>query len=93
MIRIIIRLILRETHLVSFDHYQHELHNQLQRASERGAKSIVVSAAELNLAVGGSSQFMESCFEALKAEIGPGDDVLVALDAGPGFSVRFTLPR
>ncbi|QDM32699.1 hypothetical protein FNL55_16085 [Tardiphaga sp. vice352] len=79
--------------MVSFDHYQHELHKQLQQASERGAKSIVITAAELNLAVGGKPGFMDSCFEALQCEIGPDDEVLIEPDGGTGLAVRFSLPR
>lgn len=79
--------------MVSFDHYAHELHKQLQQASELGAKSIVITAAELSLAVGDKSGFMEFCFEALQTEIKPGDDVLVEPNGGKGLAIRFALPR
>lgn len=79
--------------MVSLDHYQHELHSKLQQASKRGAKSVVVTAEELNQAVGGSAQYINNCLEALHSAIGPNDDVLIELDRGPDFAVRFTLPR
>jgi hypothetical protein len=79
--------------LASFDHYQHELQSQLQAAAKGSAKSIIITAAELCLAVGGKPGFMESCFEALQTEIKPGDDVLIEPNGGKGLAVRFALPR
>ncbi|MDB5505220.1 MAG: hypothetical protein JWR89_5122 [Tardiphaga sp.] len=79
--------------MVSFDHFQHELHKQFYQASKRGDKSIVITAADLSLAVGAKPGFMESCFEALQTEIKPGDDVLIEPNGGKGLAIRFTLPR
>lgn len=79
--------------MVAFDHFQHELQNQLRRASKRGAKSIIVTASELNLAVGGSGEFMDNCFEALHTELGPGDEVLIEVENRADLAVRFSLPR
>ena len=83
----------QETRLVSFDHYSFELQNQLREASKRGASFIIVTASELNLAVGGSGQFINNCFEALQSEIGPNDEVLVDTESGNDLAVRFSLPR
>lgn len=41
------------TIMVSFDQYQLELQCQLDRAAKRGTKCVIVTATELNLAVGG----------------------------------------
>jgi hypothetical protein len=79
--------------LASFDHFQHELKSQLRQASKRNARSIVITAAELSLAVGGKPGFTDDCFEALQKEMGPGDEVIVEAGGGTGLAIRYLLPR
>jgi hypothetical protein len=79
--------------LASYDHYLHELQAQLQRATKRRAREIILNSAELNHAVGGPTGFIENCFDAMDGEIGPGDEVLVERDSGSGMTVRYVLPR
>jgi hypothetical protein len=79
--------------LASYDHYLHELQTQLQRATKRRAKEIIVNSGELNHAVGGLGGFIENCFEAMNGEIGPGDEILAGRDSGAGMTVRYVLPR
>ena len=83
----------QEIRLVSFDHFQHELQTQLRQAFKRGAKSIVITATELNLAVGGKPGFMDDCFEALQSEMRPGDEVLVDTPGAASLAIRYSLPR
>lgn len=77
----------------SFDHYFYELQKQLRRAAEQGMTSIVITSGELHLAVGGNSGFMENCIEAMEAEMGGRDELLVVPDSNSGISVRYALPR
>ncbi|HEY9216108.1 MAG TPA: hypothetical protein VIQ29_25025 [Ancylobacter sp.] len=79
--------------MVSYDHYFHELQKQLVDAAGRGMTSVVISSAELNLAVGGPTGFMENCFEAMEAELEAGDEVLPGSESGSGMTVRYGLPR
>ncbi|QDM17666.1 hypothetical protein [Tardiphaga sp. vice278] len=79
--------------MASLDHYQHELQSQLQCAAKRGAKSIIITAAELNLAIAGRPGFMNNCFEAMQTEAGPDDVVVMEAGSGTGLAVRYVLPR
>lgn len=79
--------------MVSFDHYRSELQRQLDNATKRGAKSVVVTASELRLAVDGPPASVDECFHAMNCEIADGDEVMMMSDGGTGLVVRFALPR
>jgi hypothetical protein len=78
--------------MVSVDHFAHELRTQLRNGAEQGATTIVITSGDFckNIRMGSGST--QACCEAMKAEVRPGDDVLVS-SSGAGMTVRYRLPR
>jgi hypothetical protein len=85
-------MILREAQLVSVDHFRHELLTQLRSAADQGGTTIVITSGELckNIRMGNS--WTQACFEAMQAEVKPGDDILTSV-SGAEMIIRYRLPR
>jgi hypothetical protein len=73
--------------LVSIDHYAHELHRQLTAATKLGTATVVITSAELHLAVAARSDFNNDCWLAMENILTPGD---LVIDSGV---IRYVLPR
>jgi hypothetical protein len=84
----------RDAHMVSADHFAHELRTQLNRATKHGSIDIVISSGELYRSVGGypGSLRMPACCDAMRSEMKPGDVLLVEQASGPRMTVRYRLP-
>jgi hypothetical protein len=86
----------REVSLVSVDHFRQELRAQMKRATKHGSIDIVINSGELYRSLGGypgSLHGMPTCCDAMRAEMKPGDVLLVEQTSGPGMTVRYRLPR
>jgi hypothetical protein len=81
-----------EAQLVSTDHFRHELSTQLRSAAAQGGTAIVITSGELCKNIRTGNSWTQACYEAMQAEMKPGDDVLVS-DSGSGMTVRYRLPR
>jgi hypothetical protein len=78
--------------VVSTDHFRHELITQLRRAAEEGATTVVVTSADLCRSIRNANNSMDACYEAMQAEIKPGDVVLDQI-SGNAMAIRYLLPR
>jgi hypothetical protein len=86
----------REVSLVSVDHFRQELQAQMKRAAKHGSIDIVINSGELYRSLGGypgSLHGMPACCDAMRAEMKPGDILLVEQISGPGMTVSYRLPR
>jgi hypothetical protein len=82
-------------HMVSADHFAHELRAQFKKAAARRATSVVVTSGELYQLLGGypgSTHGMPACCDAMRAEMKPGDILLVESN-GVGLTVCYQMPR
>jgi 5-methylcytosine-specific restriction protein A len=82
--------------LVSVDHFRQEILAQMSRATRHGSIDIVINSGELYRSLGGypgSMHGMPACCDAMRAEMVPGDILLVEQTSGPGMTVRYRLPR
>jgi len=82
--------------MISADHFAHELRAQLKKAAAQGATKVVVTSEELYRLLGGypgSTHGMPACCDAMRAEMKPGDNLLVEQPNGGGMTVRYLLPR
>jgi hypothetical protein len=70
--------------LVSTDHFKHELSTQLRSAAAQGGTAIVITSGELCKNIRMGNNWTQACFEAMQAEVKPGDDILVSVSSGPG---------
>jgi hypothetical protein len=73
----------------------HELRAQLKKAAAQGATKVVVTSGELCRLLGGypgSTHGMPACCNAMRAEMKPGDNLLVEQPNGGGMTVRYLLP-
>jgi hypothetical protein len=73
--------------LVSIDHYAHELHRQLTAATNLGAATVIITSAELHLAVAARSDVNNDCWLAME-NILTSEDLVI--DSGV---IRYILPR
>jgi len=78
--------------VVSTDHFRHELITQLRRAAEQGATTVVVTSTELCRSIRNANNSIEACYEAMQAEIKPGD-VVLDQSGGNAMAIRYQLPR
>jgi hypothetical protein len=83
----------RENHMVSIDHFAHELRTQLKRAAEQGATNILIRTSELCRSVRMGTSSMDAGCDAMQNEIKPGDVVVLDRNSGAGMTVRYLLPR
>jgi hypothetical protein len=86
----------REVSMVSVDHFRQELVAQMSRAAKHGSIETVVNSVKLYRSLGGypgSLHGMPACCDAMRAEMKPGDILLVEQTSGPGMTVRYRLPR
>jgi hypothetical protein len=85
-----------EVSLVSVDHFRQELLAQMKRATNHGSIDTVINSGELYRSLGGYPgplHGMPACCDAMRAEMKPGDILLVEQISGPGMTVRYRLPR
>lgn len=80
------------------DEFREELHARFRRATERGAKQIVVNSGELHRALGGypgQGHQMPSCSDVMHEAQRATDEVLSSPPSGRGASltIRYRLPR
>jgi hypothetical protein len=78
--------------VVSTDHFRHELITQLRRAVEEGATMLLVTSSDLCRSIRNANNSMDACFEAMQAEIKPGD-VVLDQSSGKAMAIRYLLPR
>ena len=82
--------------MASRDHFQQELHAQIERAIERGAEQLIVNSGELLAAVGGRSGLthqMRYCCDVMREEMKAGDAVMDGFENGngPSLTIRYLL--
>ena len=73
--------------MASRDHFQQELHAQIERAIERGAEQLIVNSGELLAAVGGRPVLkhqMRYCCDVMREEMKAGDAVVDGPENGKG---------
>ena len=78
--------------MVSTDHFRHELVTQLRRAAEDGATTVVITSTDLCRSIRNANNSMDACYEAMQAEIKPGD-VVLDQSSGNAMAIRYLLPR
>jgi hypothetical protein len=83
----------REAHVVSVDHFAHELRAQLKRADEQGATYVVINSAELCRSVRSGARSTDACCEAMHDEFKHGDVIVLGQGSGAGMVIRYQLPR
>jgi hypothetical protein len=82
--------------MASRDHFQQELHAQIERAIERGAEPLIVNSGELLAAVGGrpvlKNQMRYGC-DVMREEMIAGDVVVNGPENryGPSLTIRYLL--
>ncbi len=80
--------------MVSFVHFRQELLAQMDGATIRGQKDVVINCLELHVAVGVfPSQNHHTAADVMEAERKPGDIVLVERANPAGLTIRYLLPR
>jgi hypothetical protein len=80
--------------MASRDHFQQELHAQIERAIERGAEQLIVNSGELLAAVGGPPVLkhqMRYCCDVMREEMKAGDAVVDGPENGPSLTIRYLL--
>ena len=82
--------------MASRDHFQQELHAQIERAIERGAEQLIVNSGELLAAVGGRSGLthqMRYCCDVMREEMKAGDVIVNGPENGygPSLTIRYLL--
>ena len=82
--------------MASRDHFQQELHAQIERAIERGAEQLIVNSGELLAAVGGRPVLknqMRYCCDVMREEMKAGDAVVDGPENGngPSLTIRYLL--
>lgn len=81
--------------MVSTDYFRRGLRAQFARARAQGQTNIRVNAGELHRLLGGypsSDHGMQTCRNAMQAELQPGDDLIVE-KGGAGLTICYQLPR
>jgi hypothetical protein len=79
--------------MASVDHFGQELRAQMSRAAAYGATDILINGGELCRLFRGSAVAMDACTKAMRAELKPGDTVIIEAGAGVGMTARYLLPR
>jgi hypothetical protein len=82
--------------MVSADHFAHQLRVQLKKAAAQGETRVVITSGELYRSLGGypgSTHGMPACCDAMRAEMKPGDIVVIEQPNGAGMIVCYQLPR
>jgi hypothetical protein len=79
--------------MVSVDHFGQEIRALMSRANAHGATEILINGNELCRTLRGERASMDACSKAMRAELKPGDTVIVDEGAGVGMTVRYLLPR
>jgi hypothetical protein len=82
--------------MVSADHFAQQLRAQLKKAAAQGATRVVMTSGELYRSLGGypgSTHGMPACCDAMRAEMKPGDNLLVDQPNGGSRTVCYRLPR
>jgi hypothetical protein len=81
--------------MVSIDHFKQELLVQMGRAANHGATDVLIDSGELCRSLRGftGSLGLVCCYDAMQAEMKPGDILLVERRNGAGMTVRYLLPR
>jgi 5-methylcytosine-specific restriction protein A len=82
--------------VVSIDHFRQGLLAQMARAAIGGRIDVLINSGELYRSLGGypgSMHGMPSCCDAMRAEMKPGDTMVLDQTNGAGMTVRYLLPR
>jgi hypothetical protein len=79
--------------MVSIDHFRQEIRAQMSRAASHGATFILINGGELRRKLRGDEASVEACSKAMRAELNPGDIVLIEASPGVGMTIRYMLPR
>jgi cobalamin biosynthesis protein CbiD len=79
--------------MVSADHYRQELRSQMGRATSHGATEILINGGELCRTLGEGITATDACTKAMRAELKPGDTVIIEAGEGVGMTVRYRFPR
>lgn len=80
--------------MISSDDFRQELLAQMERATSRGQKTLVMNALELHVALGvfpGPGHHTAS--DVMELEMKPGDVLLVERNNPAGLTIRYLLPR
>ena len=80
--------------MISADDFRRELQGQLERATSRGYKHIVINALELHVALGvfpGPKH--RTAEDVMESERTTGDVLLVERGTKTGLTIRYRLPR
>jgi hypothetical protein len=79
--------------MVSLDHFGQELRAQMSRATADGATELLINGKALCRSLRGDGSSISACSKAMRAELKPGDTVIVDEGAGEGMIIRYLLPR
>ena len=82
--------------MVSIDHFRQGMLAQMARAAIGGQMDVLINSGELYRSLGGypgSMHGMPSCCDAMRAEMKPGDTMVLDRTNGAGMTVRYMLPR
>jgi hypothetical protein len=82
--------------MVSADYFAQQLRAQLKKAAAQGETRAVITSGELYRSLGGypgSMHGMPACCDAMRAEMKPGDNLLVDQPNGGPTTICYRLPR
>jgi hypothetical protein len=80
--------------MVSAEEFREELLAQMETASTRGQRHLVVNAVELHVALGlFPSPSHHTASDVMEVERQPGDVLIVSRDNPSGLTIRYLLPR
>jgi hypothetical protein len=87
---------LGEFPMVSIDYFRQGLLAQMRRATTVGAADVTIESGQLLRELGGypgSAHGLPLCYEAMQAEMKPGDTLVLDRNDGASLTVRYLLPR
>ena len=79
--------------MVSYDHFRIVLLTRLRLAASEGQADIAVNSVEFSGSFRKGALNVESCCQAMKDEMKPGDVIETERDSGVGLTIRYQLPR
>jgi hypothetical protein len=79
--------------MVSYDHFRIALLTRLRTAASGGQTEIVINSVEFCSSFRKGALNVESCCQAMKDEMKPGDVLVHDRDSGTGLQIRYQLPR
>jgi hypothetical protein len=79
--------------MVSYDHFRIALLSRLWTAASEGRTDVLINSVEFCSSFRKGALNVQSCCQAMKDEMKPGDVVEHERDSGGGLAIRYQLPR